>query len=51
MILDLIDLDWTLFQKEEQMVTLFSACHLLGMSSTCTSPILYAFVNKNFRAG
>ena len=37
-------------QAESQpLVTIFGICHILGMSSSCTSPVLYAFVNKNFQ--
>ncbi|XP_065152049.1 neuropeptide Y receptor type 4 [Paramisgurnus dabryanus] len=28
---------------------LFSFCHLLAMSSTCINPIIYGFLNSNFR--
>ncbi|KAI7804542.1 neuropeptide Y receptor type 4 [Triplophysa rosa] len=28
---------------------LFSLCHLLAMSSTCINPIVYGFLNSNFR--
>lgn len=28
---------------------LFSLCHLLAMSSTCINPIIYGFLNYNFR--
>ncbi|XP_041865402.1 neuropeptide Y receptor type 4 [Melanotaenia boesemani] len=28
---------------------LFSLCHLLAMSSTCINPIIYGFLNSNFR--
>ncbi|XP_059376997.1 neuropeptide Y receptor type 4 [Carassius carassius] len=28
---------------------LFSFCHLLAMSSTCVNPIIYGFLNSNFR--
>ncbi|XP_052010180.1 neuropeptide Y receptor type 4 [Xyrauchen texanus] len=28
---------------------LFSVCHLLAMSSTCVNPIIYGFLNSNFR--
>ncbi|XP_016319445.1 neuropeptide Y receptor type 1-like [Sinocyclocheilus anshuiensis] len=28
---------------------LFSLCHLLAMSSTCVNPIIYGFLNSNFR--
>ncbi|KAL6478471.1 hypothetical protein MHYP_G00143060 [Metynnis hypsauchen] len=29
---------------------LFSFCHLLAMSSTCINPIIYGFLNTNFRS-
>ncbi|XP_068613224.1 neuropeptide Y receptor type 4-2-like [Brachionichthys hirsutus] len=28
---------------------LFSLCHLLAMSSTCINPVVYGFLNSNFR--
>uniref|UniRef100_A0A3P9B707 Neuropeptide Y receptor Y4-2 n=1 Tax=Maylandia zebra TaxID=106582 RepID=A0A3P9B707_9CICH len=28
---------------------LFSLCHLLAMSSTCINPVIYGFLNSNFR--
>uniref|UniRef100_A0A667Y133 G-protein coupled receptors family 1 profile domain-containing protein n=1 Tax=Myripristis murdjan TaxID=586833 RepID=A0A667Y133_9TELE len=28
---------------------LFSLCHLLAMSSTCINPVIYGFLNTNFR--
>ena len=30
-------------------VTIFGACHILAMSSTCTNPVLYGFLNKNMK--
>ena len=31
------------------MITIYCATHLIGMSSTCTNPILYGFFNDNIR--
>ncbi|RWS29867.1 neuropeptide F receptor-like protein [Leptotrombidium deliense] len=28
---------------------LFACCHLVGMSSACSNPLLYGFLNDNFR--
>ena len=36
-------------QTEEDLVTAFGICHIIGMSSAVTNPILYGFLNKNFR--
>ena len=27
----------------------FMSCHLLGMSSTCTNPALYGYINQNLQ--
>jgi len=29
--------------------TMFASCHLVGMASACTNPILYGFLNENFK--
>jgi len=29
--------------------TLFATCHLLGMTSACTNPVLYGFLNESFK--
>jgi len=29
--------------------TLFGTCHLLGMTSACTNPVLYGFLNESFK--
>eukprot|EP00090_Calanus_glacialis_P028679 TRINITY_DN46023_c0_g1_i1.p1 TRINITY_DN46023_c0_g1~~TRINITY_DN46023_c0_g1_i1.p1 ORF type:complete len:273 (+),score=65.66 TRINITY_DN46023_c0_g1_i1:62-820(+) len=29
--------------------TMFASCHLFGMTSACTNPILYGFLNENFK--
>ena len=31
------------------MINIYCATHLIGMTSTCTNPILYAFFNENLR--
>ncbi len=31
------------------MLGLFICCHLLGMSSACINPVLYGYLNDNFR--
>ena len=30
-------------------VTIFGACHILAMSSACTNPVLYGFLNQNMK--
>ena len=37
------------FHTEESLVTMFGICHIVGMSSACTNPILYGLINTNFR--
>ena len=34
----------------ELMITIYCAVHLIGMTSTCTNPVLYAFFNDNIRS-
>lgn len=29
--------------------TLFGTCHLIGMTSACTNPVLYGFLNESFK--
>ena len=31
------------------MISLYCAVHLIGLLSTCTNPVLYAFFNENLR--
>ena len=33
----------------ESMFAVYAACHLLGMSSACSNPVLYGWLNDNFR--
>ena len=37
-----------LFYYTETMMITFLLCHMLGVSSSCTNPILYGFINDNF---
>ena len=32
----------------ESLMLVYFICHLIGISSSCTNPILYAFLNENF---
>ena len=40
----------TLFRNDpELMITVYCGVHLIGLLSTCTNPVLYAFFNENLR--
>ncbi|CAL1568079.1 unnamed protein product [Knipowitschia caucasica] len=45
----------TLFDWHHQVLpdcqhdTVFSACHLMAMASTCINPVVYGFLNSNFQ--
>ena len=30
-------------------MTAYMICHLIGLSTTCTNPILYGYLNKNIQ--
>ena len=32
----------------ERMMMIFLFCHMMGVSSACTNPLLYGFLNDNF---
>ncbi|KAF2365580.1 G protein-coupled receptor rhodopsin-like [Trinorchestia longiramus] len=36
-------------EDTDTMLTVYAVCHLLGMSSACSNPILYGWFNNNFR--
>ena len=38
-----------LFDDTENMMAFFMIFHLIGVSSVCTNPILYGFLNDNFK--
>ncbi|XP_047112083.1 neuropeptide F receptor-like [Schistocerca piceifrons] len=33
----------------ETMIILYAVCHMMGMSSACSNPLLYGWLNENFR--
>ena len=33
----------------ESLMTAYMICNLIGLSSTCTNPILYGYLNKNIQ--
>ncbi|XP_053211656.1 neuropeptide F receptor-like isoform X2 [Panonychus citri] len=37
------------FDNSQVYRVLFACCHLAGMSSACSNPLLYGFLNDNFR--
>ena len=37
------------FESTESMMTVYLVFHLIGVSSCCTNPILYGFLNDNFQ--
>ena len=37
------------FDATENMMAFFMLFHLVGVSSVCTNPILYGFLNENFK--
>ena len=36
-------------QNEDDIVIAFATTHLIAMSSACANPIMYGFLNENFR--
>ncbi|XP_037077138.1 neuropeptide F receptor-like [Pollicipes pollicipes] len=41
--------DFVSFRDMEQMRVVYAVCHMIGMSSACSNPILYGWLNDNFR--
>ena len=37
-----------MFVSPENMMITFLVCHMIGVSSACTNPVLYGFLNENF---
>ena len=37
------------FDATENMMAFFMLFHVVGVSSVCTNPILYGFLNENFK--
>ena len=38
-----------LFDATENMMAFFMLFHIVGVSSVCTNPVLYGFLNENFK--
>ena len=36
--------------ETESMLITYAVCHMIGMSSACANPVLYGWLNENFRA-
>lgn len=43
------DVDHNTFQDLDKKGLVFPICHLLVLSSACTNPVLYGWLNENFR--
>uniref|UniRef100_T1IW42 G-protein coupled receptors family 1 profile domain-containing protein n=1 Tax=Strigamia maritima TaxID=126957 RepID=T1IW42_STRMM len=37
------------FDDDETFLIVFACCHMIGMSSACSNPLLYGWLNDNFR--
>ena len=38
-----------IFDNSSKMLTMFALCHLSGMTNVVTNPVMYGFLNDNFR--
>ena len=45
----LADFDHNIYNRLDQKGLVFPICHLLVLSSACTNPVLYGWLNENFR--
>lgn len=45
----IVDFMFSNDQATESMLVVYAACHLCGMSSACTNPFLYGWLNNNFK--
>ena len=43
------DLDSSLITSDRTFRVVFASCHMIGMSSACSNPLLYGWLNDNFR--
>ncbi|CAM1307274.1 NPY1R (predicted) [Pycnogonum litorale] len=41
--------DLVTFKSPEKFMTTFGCCHMLGMTSACSNPIIYGWFNENFQ--
>ncbi|XP_066967300.1 neuropeptide F receptor-like [Macrobrachium rosenbergii] len=37
------------FESTENMLVVYAVCHMMGMSSACSNPLMYGWLNENFR--
>ncbi|XP_065351512.1 neuropeptide F receptor [Cloeon dipterum] len=37
------------FEERQNMLISYAVCHMIGMSSACSNPLLYGWLNENFR--
>lgn len=36
------------FQNTQDLMVVYAVCHMMGMSSACSNPVLYGCLNENF---
>ena len=39
-----------IFDRADHLMITFSVCHIIGVSTCCTNPVLYGFLNPNFKS-
>lgn len=44
-----MDLWYPFVGHEQTMIICYAICHMIGMSSACSNPLLYGWLNENFR--
>ncbi|MCL4150399.1 UNVERIFIED_CONTAM: hypothetical protein GTU68_020801 [Idotea baltica] len=44
-----VDLNNPFGDDHELMLIIYALCHMVGMSSSCSNPLLYGWLNRNFR--
>ncbi|XP_075238325.1 neuropeptide Y receptor type 2-like [Lycorma delicatula] len=44
-----MELDCSFISKPSTLYLVFAVCHIMAMSSACTNPLLYGWLNTNFR--
>ena len=45
----IVDLHNPFGENTELMLVVYAVCHMVGMSSACSNPLLYGWLNDNFR--
>ena len=45
----IVDIDNPFGDDIERTMEVYTFCHMLGMSSACSNPVLYGWLNENFR--